>query len=162
MPRRRGSEAALKHAELMRALRAPRGLPFEGELEARESAKKRRGRPPGAKNWAGDQVAKYLEAQGYMDPILGWADIQSRTMDAVAALFQCSLKDAFAIWNECAKNVAAHSRMKMPQAVNLDTGAAVQLNIIGFAGEALPMAPSSGAITIEGTALPSPDPEKKP
>ena len=158
MPRRRGSPATLDHAARMRALTAQPGLPLttvgqepgEGKVSP---AKRARGRPPGARNWVTGQIAAYLEARGYIHPAIGWAEICSRPIQALALELRLDPKDAATIWLKASELLAAHTVPKLPVAVVRDDGA-VTLVIEGLEGgaNAVP-ASAGGGLVLEGEAV---------
>jgi hypothetical protein len=158
MPRRRGSAAAATHAERMRALLAQPGLPLTtvGQDPGGEKAtatQRARGRPPGAKNWATGQLAAYLEARGYMHPAIGWAEICSRPIQALALELRIPNDKAADIWLRASQLLAAVVVPKLPVAV-VDKDGAVTLVIEGLDG--VPGAAASapgGGVMIEGAVV---------
>lgn len=162
MARRRGSAASAAHAERMRALRAAPALPFETVVgaESDDPAPRGRGRPPGARNWVDGQIEKYLAARGYIHPAIGWAEICSRPIKAIARELGVSGEKAAAIWLKASELLAPHVAQKLPVAVQIDQRGDFTLQIEGLAeGAALPIA-GAGGVTIEGAALPIADDDK--
>lgn len=169
MPFRRGSLQARRVARKLRAM-ADRKKLIEHLAEAGPQlplialadpeAPKGVGRPKGSRSWDHAQFSKYMEARGYTDPRVMWAEMISRPVDMLAAELACTLLEAAELQLKASEKLAPFMAQELPKQVQLDARGDFQLVIEGgFAAAQPAIAPGEGVV-IDATPLPIAQDEK--
>ena len=169
MPFRRGSLQARRVARKLRAMAerkqlvehlAAQGPQLPLIALADPEAKKGVGRPRGARSWDHAQFSKYMEARGYTDPRVMWAEMISRPVEMLAAELACSLLEAAELQLKASEKLAAFVAQEMPKAVQVDARGDFQLVIEGAPIAAQAQIASGEGVVIDATPLPIAKDEK--
>ena len=77
-------------------------------------------RPKGARSWDHAQFSKYMEARGYTDPRVMWAEMISRPVEMLAAELNCSLLEAAELQLKASERLAPFVAQELPKSVKVD------------------------------------------
>ncbi len=172
MPFRRGSRSAqrvakrLSDAARLRRMSDEQRQALEAQaaagptlplLELGEGGGKGRGRPKGARSWDHVLFAKYMEARGYVDPRVMWAETISRPAAMLAAELGCTPERAFELQLRASQLLDEHVGQKLPKAVQVDARGDFQLVIEGAATAAAPAIAAGEGLVIDAQPLPIAD-----
>lgn len=165
MPFRRGSLQARRVARRLREMaerkRLVEQLAATGPqlpliaLKAEEA--KGRGRPKGARSWDHAQFSKYMEARGYTDPRVMWAEMISRPVEMLAAELACTLLEAAELQLKASERLAPFVAQELPKAVQVDARGDFQLVIEGATAAAAPAIAAGEGLVIDAQPLPIAD-----